>query len=308
MRTTWLCLALVACYVPNPPSGVPCAPATAGESRCPSGQVCVTQGGVEVCTSPGGPAEPDAAIDSMPLPGDRDGDGVPDATDRCPGVSDPKQYDEDGDGLGDVCDPCPVSANNADGDGDGVGDDCDPNAGVVGDRLVRFEGFGGGIPTGWAKVGIWVADAGALSVSVGANVEATLTSPFTVDATSLLAAAFVAEGNIPVANAGFGVAHVAQAEGMLCGLLVNGGRAISQVDIDTDTPISGLPYAWAVQTAYITGQIRRGNRFDCYSVDPQGASRNIDVTTGEVPAQASIRLSSRGISGRFLWVLHVDSP
>ena len=51
-------------------------------------------------------------------PGDLDGDGIPDATDKCPSVFDPirpldngVQGDADGDGVGDACDPCPLDAN-----------------------------------------------------------------------------------------------------------------------------------------------------------------------------------------------------
>ncbi len=49
---------------------------------------------------------------------DSDGDGIPDATDKCPDVFDPirpldngMEADADGDGLGDACDPCPLDAN-----------------------------------------------------------------------------------------------------------------------------------------------------------------------------------------------------
>lgn len=94
---------------------------------------------------------------------DKDGDGVPDASDNCPDVFNPirpmdngKQADEDGDGKGDACDACPLDKSNAcqklnaddidgdgspngldncpevanadqkDGDKDGKGDACDP--------------------------------------------------------------------------------------------------------------------------------------------------------------------------------------
>ncbi|CAN5205482.1 hypothetical protein BH11MYX1_BH11MYX1_38990 [soil metagenome] len=55
----------------------------------------------------------------VPSATDSDGDGIPDATDKCPDVFDPirpldngMQPDTDGDGLGDVCDPCPLEANS----------------------------------------------------------------------------------------------------------------------------------------------------------------------------------------------------
>ena len=56
-----------------------------------------------------------------------DGDGIPDASDRCPSVYDPLQPDADGDGLGDLCDNCPTIANasQADATQDGVGNACD---------------------------------------------------------------------------------------------------------------------------------------------------------------------------------------
>ena len=59
---------------------------------------------------------------------DVDGDGVPDASDNCPAVANPKQEDAESDGVGDACDNCPAVANpkQEDADSDGVGDACDP--------------------------------------------------------------------------------------------------------------------------------------------------------------------------------------
>jgi hypothetical protein len=58
---------------------------------------------------------------------DGDGDGIPDAEDNCPEVSNADQADLDGDGPGDVCDNCPEvsNADQVDLDGDGPGDVCD---------------------------------------------------------------------------------------------------------------------------------------------------------------------------------------
>jgi hypothetical protein len=95
---------------------------------------------------------------------DTDGDGVTDAFDKCPAISNPQQLDADVDGIGDVCDPtpgcggcgvplcedqvgtytdtdgdnwadqidnCPNVYNpfRLDADGDGIGDVCDPTPG-----------------------------------------------------------------------------------------------------------------------------------------------------------------------------------
>jgi hypothetical protein len=63
------------------------------------------------------------------LGNDADNDGVLDAADNCPALSNPAQIDVDNDGIGDDCDNCPTIANQqqADTDGDGLGDLCDPD-------------------------------------------------------------------------------------------------------------------------------------------------------------------------------------
>jgi len=54
-----------------------------------------------------------------PMPGDMDGDGIPDVKDNCPTVYNPDQADYDHDGVGDVCDFCPASTPGIPVDGRG---------------------------------------------------------------------------------------------------------------------------------------------------------------------------------------------
>lgn len=82
-------------------------------------------------------------------PGDADGDGVGNAFDDCPSLSDASQPDADADGWGDACDNCSATFNpvQADADADGLGNACEP-------LRVNFQPAGAAVPAGY------VADAG----------------------------------------------------------------------------------------------------------------------------------------------------
>lgn len=81
------------------------------------------------------PARP-GEYTGLPAEDDRDGDGIADDDDLCPGIFDPirpldgaRQADADGDGKGDACDECPLDAADGcvelspdDVDGDGITD------------------------------------------------------------------------------------------------------------------------------------------------------------------------------------------
>src|SRR3954464_14251140 len=100
--------------------------------------------------------------DSIGPPGDRDDDGIPDATDKCPDVSDPDQKDTDGDLHGDACDHCPhlPSSTDPDGDGDTIGDACDPNPTINGDVRVAWVTFDTTDISTWVKGGTWTVTNG----------------------------------------------------------------------------------------------------------------------------------------------------
>lgn len=98
-------------------------------------------------------------------PDDLDGDGIPNAQDRCPGVNDPAQHDEDGDGVGDLCDVCPTVPDPLQLDrgeldsiafDDGVGDACDPRPTRGGDQIGALHTFVEGGP--WIGEGWTIAD------------------------------------------------------------------------------------------------------------------------------------------------------
>lgn len=91
-----------------------------------------------------------ADADAIPLPDDRDGDGVIDGIDNCPDAANPGQADEDADAVGNVCDNCPHLPNTdqanagetANGQAaDGVGDVCDPEPDDAGNTIALFLPF-----------------------------------------------------------------------------------------------------------------------------------------------------------------------
>ena len=131
------------------PDGTQVTSAASGTSAsivCPSGTCAIDQTGIYtviVADGSGSLSQTGSYTLALTVDGgssDSDGDGVGDAVDNCPAVTNPQQEDLDNDGLGDVCDPdddgdgvndgadnCPrvPNAGQEDSDGDGVGDACD---------------------------------------------------------------------------------------------------------------------------------------------------------------------------------------
>ena len=92
---------------------------------CNDANPAIHPGALEVCN--GLDDNCDGQIDEDAAGVDSDGDGIHNACDNCPMVTNPTQTDSDGDHVGNACDNCINTPNSsqADADGDGRGDACD---------------------------------------------------------------------------------------------------------------------------------------------------------------------------------------
>lgn len=311
-------LGLAGCYSPQEAAmGAPCDP---GLDNCPTGQMCVAQGGAYVCLDhvPVADAarsdvslEPDGTVIDGP-PDDLDGDGVPNSADNCPSKANATQADEDGDALGDVCDPCPPSPNNADGDGDGVGDVCDPNPTTAGDQIALFEGFSSGIPASWVNMGGWTASNGdAVIISSDGGVEYLGPPTPTATARGTAAVAFVPTQLFGTGGKAFGVTNPAASAtgtaGMVCELLNGGGGSNAGIgDLATAAPVAQMALTWAAGDQIRAVFSRHDTTFDCAVAGTTAVTVSYTATVSVT--QPIIAIRAHSISGRAHWLMYVTSP
>jgi hypothetical protein len=323
MGSGWRCgswLVLAACYGPHASTGAPCDPSL---GNCPTGQMCVAQGGEHVCLAqPPVDAPPaDTGGDGMVVDGppdgpsdDVDGDGVPNASDNCPAIANPTQANEDGDPLGDVCDPCPPYADNTDTDGDGVGDLCDPNPGAAGDQLVLFEGFSDGIPASWVNMGGWTASNGNAQIVSSDGAIAYLGPPLpAATARGTATAAVVADQLFGTAGKAFGIANPAEsatgAAGLVCELLNGGGPSSGIGDLAMAAPVATMPLTWAVGDVVRASFTRQDTMFSCAISDTTAATSATTPYMQTVSlTQPIVAVRSHSISGHVRWLMYVTSP
>ncbi len=312
-------LMLAACYSPSPPAGAACA---LGD-LCPAGLTC----SAGVCVASGSPvvdapSHADApmidsrAIDARAIdaPGDRDGDGVPDAVDNCPDTPNPGQENEDGDKFGDACDPCPPFAddNPPDTDGDGVADACDPHPTTPGDKITLFEGFHHGIPASWNVVGTWTGS------NDDAVVTGTGTSYLTTN-TALAGDGQLVAGITPTAigssaNSFIQVslnADPSTHQAINCNFdQLNGTRAVVFYDDYNGGGLAGTDFVWSLNQAYAF-EIQRGSDGTYACAYPAIGSGTSAPTTGGTPqavAETATAISAGDVSARVAWVMLISSP
>ncbi len=118
-----------------------CSPPVAPGTDCIFDGTCRLIDAASTCSVlvPGTPEERPQPFACPPTTLDTDGDGWPNALDRCADFYDPEQADEDDDGYGDGCDNCVEVSNpgQEDQDGDGPGDPCDDDRDGDGDLNVN---------------------------------------------------------------------------------------------------------------------------------------------------------------------------
>lgn len=314
-----LALIVAGCYSPHEVPGAPCSPAS---PACPADEVCVTTAAGSFCQAPGGPIAPDAAVDAAPdAPStDRDGDGVPNASDNCPDVANPDQADEDADMLGDACDPCPPSSDNTDDDGDGVANDCDPRPTMAGDRIAFFDGFNSTQP-GWLFTGTWTISNGSVVVSASdgqyLNARRAGVSAHETVAAGMRVTSTVGTGYRPAGvfdNAVFSGNTTTYATD--CAFMIT-----SAADGSPNTPLIDLyrnpagsaidrsALAWSTSQELVIIESRTDADYNCFGYDyPTNASATAAGTDTTDNGVATVGMHVGGSSVRFRWFMIVTSP
>jgi hypothetical protein len=73
--------------------------------------------------------------------------------------------------------------------------------------------------------------------------------------------------------------------------------------------LTSAPYPWANQAGYAMSLVRNDNDYTCTIIDTLGASSpSIVTSTNDVPGDAPALFHTRGVSGRLLWLMYIDSP
>jgi hypothetical protein len=316
-RLAWFGL-LAACYAPQLQEGAPCT----NDSECPIQQTCIAMA-CRFGLGSGSNMMPDGPMPDGSCMVDTDHDGIPDCMDNCPTIANPGQENKDGDKFGDVCDPCPIDPNNTDTDGDGVGDVCDPRPTMFGDKIVLFEGFYHGVPSGWTQIGTAQTATDGIRLIAPLNNSALLVAPMPMPppTNGSITIGVVVESMGGSKDAGIGPAldwDPNQQWGIECDLYApsanNPGQnyAGSLYDFVQNNGV-GVELAagnlkWSLNAPYRVSLTHLNNGYTC-SVAPQpGTATVITGNSNSTTASPHVGFSEYSATTRVQYMLVVQSP
>jgi hypothetical protein len=303
-------LALAGCYNAHPAPGAPCDEAA---PRCPEGQACIAG----FCGGPPSGIDAPAGGDTHGTIDDRDGDGIPNATDNCPDLANADQANEDGDKFGDVCDPCPIEMNDTptDPDGDGVADGCDPHPNLPGDKIAAFSGFASGVPSTWQVVGTVAAGTGEIALTTVAGNHTSVVAPGTIGNATLTVSLVVDQG-VGMFDTAATITmpyDVANDNGLFCELYGpmasnSSGRYLTLWDSNAQVERGKNTFAWTTGTTYRLSLARAGNNYACSLTPPGGSAHTATGSTNFAPASSQAAVAMYGADARVQWMMVVTSP
>ncbi|HET9624993.1 MAG TPA: hypothetical protein VFP84_26680 [Kofleriaceae bacterium] len=247
--------------------------------------------------------------------GDLDGDGIPNAMDKCEHMAG-GMFDEDGDGIGDECDACPIAKppKTAETDGDGVDAPCDPNPTMPGDKIVLFNGFNNNaIPDGWLPSSAdWTVVGGEAIVTPTTGDLEQLVAPITAGGTQL---ALLSAYRVDTINAGTnpqvgvqGIVKLPMGNQVYhCGS-VRSDSLGDQLSLDANGATAFMPFAKGLfdpAGLYRLAENLQGASADCAVVTPTESGAVTANRQGFLPTQAGFEV--RGAKARFEYLLVVSS-
>lgn len=244
--------------------------------------------------------------------GDVDGDGIKNSKDFCnqgPGGA----FDEDGDLVGDECDRCPITRPLAtpDTDTDMVDAPCDPDSTVNGDRIVLFEGFNSGLPTGWKMAGNWEFLGGeVIGTPPDAATLATLSGPLPLVTTKMavLGSYRVDRVDTTATSSYVGVTALDKRPAGVSSVSCGGQRAAGadSLLLDTDTGAAPKPFVNLFDSAsrYRVAEKLEGITAACSMIADNEQGAVAQNTAGNAPTEAGV--FTRGATARFQYLLVVQ--
>ncbi len=248
---------------------------------------------------------------------DPDGDGIPNSKDHCPMLVG-GAFDEDGDGIGDECDRCPIAKPTgvADPDGDDVDSPCDPDPHTPGDKILLFDGFNGdSIDPKWMPdiAANWEIQGGELVVSLPNQPDQSFITQTVVPQPNL---SVETSYRIDQLETGTGT-HVVSAialdsrpagtSSFECGVTKQDLTDDEIVSLETNENAASrgaMVEAFNTASLYRAAAYMSGPNVGCTVIGDNNELATVQSTLTP-DSLGTIKLTGRGVTARFQWVLVV---